>query len=149
MKKIAIVILLGVLVGVSFAIYMFSDVEKSVAAVMSDDYIVTAFQIGVYSVYDNALNASKTHTNSYIYHDEDKYRVFLAIYQDQEIISLLENYYSNENINVYLKKMSANNEFIDELKKYEQLLKQSGNLETYLKANKNILKVFEDTLWVI
>lgn len=146
MKKVLFISLLGILIGSVFAFYMFSNIEKSVAAVISKDNTAIAFQVGVYSVRDNAINASKKYDSSFIYQDENNYRVFIAIYQDQEIINLLKEYYTKNNINFYLKQITINNKFLEELNKYEKLLKESGNIETYLSANKNILKTFGETL---
>jgi len=149
MKKIIAISLAGVLVGSIFALYMFSSVEKEVSLAMTNDFTVTAFQIGVFNVYENALKLKEEHSSSFIYNDDSKYRVFIAIYQDQEIINNMQEYYQNNNVNVYLKEINTNDNFIEKLNKYESLLKESNDLETYVMANKNILKAFSDTLWVI
>jgi len=146
MKKIIAISLAGVLVGSIFALYMFSSVEKEVSLAMTNDFTVTAFQIGVFNVYENALKLKEEHSSSFIYNDDSKYRVFIAIYQDQEIINNMQEYYQNNNVNVYLKEINTNDNFIEKLNKYESLLKESNDLETYVMANKNILKAFSDTL---
>ena len=146
MKKILVISLSGVLVGGLFAFLMFSNIKEEVNAVVSSDTKVTAFQIGVYSIYDNAIKVQKEYPESYIYKDEDKYRIFIAIYQDSEIINLIKKYYENKNINFYLKEINTNDSFIEELNKYEKILKKSNDIEIYIKANKNILKIFGDTI---
>ena len=146
MKKIFALILLGILVGSLFAIYMFSNAKKSVANVIAEDSTVFAFQVGVYTIYDNALKAKKKYSSSYIYKDENNYRVFIAIYQDREIINALKDYYTSNNTNFYLKQINVNQKFLKELNKYEKLLIETGNIDTYLSANNNILKLFGDTL---
>lgn len=146
MKKVILIILLGILLGSGFAYYMFSNIEENVAAVISDNNTAIAFQVGVFSVYENANNASKNYDSSFIYQENSNYRVFIAIYQDQEIINLLKEYYAEKNINVYLKQINVNDSFQKDLGKYEKLLKESGYLDTYLSANKNILKAFGESL---
>jgi len=145
MRKFLLISLSGVLVGGAFALYMFSNIKETVATVVSEVNTVKAFQIGVFNVYDNALKLKETYSNSLVYQDGDKYRVFLAIYQDEEIINKMEKYYQNNNINIYLKEINTNEIFIEELKKYENLLKETNDLDTYNMANKNILELFEKT----
>lgn len=149
MKKIILISLSGIFIGSFFAYYMFSNINETVASVMEEQSIVKAFQIGVFNIYDNAKNLAESYEASFIYQDEDKYRVFLAIYQDSEIIDYMLNYYKSKNINVYLKEINTNESFIKELKKYENLLKKTNNKENYISANKNILKKFGDLLWAI
>ncbi len=146
MKKILIVSVSGILIGTAFAIYMFSNLNNEIIPVMQESNEITAFQVGVYSIYDNAKRVADSYSNSYIYKDEDKFRVFLAIYQDQEIIDYMANYYKNNNIEVYLKKMNGNKYFLEELNKYEKLLKETSDKSTFVNANKNILGAFEKSL---
>lgn len=146
MKKIIYISLAGILVGSIFAIYMFSNINEKVESTFSEENVVTAFQVGVFNVYDNAVKTNEIYQNSYIYQNEDKYHVFVAIYQDEEIVNSMEEYYQNNNIEVYLKDINASHEFIDELKKYEKLLKETDDYETYMMANKNILEAFKNTI---
>ena len=102
MKRILIVSISGILIGSMFAVFMFSNIKKNktVMAEVSNNE-VTAFQVGVYSVLDNAEKAASAHENSYIYKDEDKYRVFLAIYKDQDIINYMIKHFESNNIEIY------------------------------------------------
>lgn len=148
MKKFLIVCISGVAVGSIFAYTLFSRVNNSFSeGGYTED--VYAFQVGVYSVYNNALNASKKYNNSYIYQDENKYRVFLAIYKDQELVKDMRKYYEDKNVEVYLKKLDVKEDFLKELSSYEKILKKTSNNETLINANKNILGAFEKSLWVI
>lgn len=141
MKKVLIIILLGLLIGGSFAMYMFSGIKEEMLHVMSEEVLVTAFQIGVYTVYDNAIKVSNQN-NGIVIEDEDKYRVYIAIFKDPEIISTMDNYYKSKGINVYLKKIDAAKEFLTELNKYEILLKESAEIDTIISSSKNILKLY-------
>lgn len=147
MKKVLIIILLGLLIGGSFAMYMFSGIKEEMLHVMSEEVLVTAFQIGVYTVYDNAIKVSNQN-NGIVIEDEDKYRVYIAIFKDPEIISTMDNYYKSKGINVYLKKIDAAKEFLTELNKYEILLKESAEIDTIISSSKNILKLYGECQWV-
>ena len=146
MKKIIIISISGLLIGSVFACYMFFNINETVTGVIEEEDIATAFQVGVYSIYDNAKKMAEKHEFAYVYEDDDKYRVFLAIYQDNEIIKYLDNYYKRQNIDVYLKEMSVNNNFLEKLKTYEELLKKTNDNNNYISANKNILEAFKNTL---
>lgn len=145
MKKILIIILVAILMGSAFAIYFLNGISKTIEQSVNDNKVY-AFQVGVFSVYENAKNLASSYDNAYVYQDEDKYRVFLAIYRDPEIITYMSNYYEDNNVSVYLKNINPNNKFLEELNKYETLLKQSNDKTNYINANKNILAKFRETL---
>lgn len=145
MKKICIVVLVAILIGFSFAIYIFNGIATTIEETNNDNKVY-AFQVGVFSIYENAQKLALTFDNAYIYQDNDKYRVFLAIYQDPEIVSYMSDYYESKNVSVYLKNINPNDEFIEELNKYEVLLKKSNNKTNYIDANKNILATFRESL---
>ena len=131
--------------GSAFAIYFLNGISKTIEQSVNDNKVY-AFQVGVFSVYENAKNLASSYDNAYVYQDEDKYRVFLAIYRDPEIITYMSNYYEDNNVSVYLKNINPNNKFLEELNKYETLLKQSNDKTNYINANKNILAKFRETL---
>lgn len=146
MKKILMVSLGGILIGSIFAYFMFANIKKNTELAFKENKNVTAFQVGVYSIYDNAKKIADSHNNSFIYEDDGKYRVFLAIYQDQEIIEYMTDYFQEKKIDVYLKEMTVNENFLKELNKYETLLKETNDQTTYIMANKNILGEFAKSL---
>lgn len=146
MKKILLIAFAGTLVGGTFAILMFKNINKNVDKILSDKNTITAFQVGVFNNYDNALNMKQDYKNAYIYEMNNKYHVFIALYQDKSIINKLYEYYKYNNVSVYLKEIHASNDFINELKKYESLLKETDDYETYIMANNNILESFTTNL---
>ena len=149
MKKFLLISASGILVGGIFALYMFKNIETDVLAVISSDTKVTAFQAGVFSVYDNAVKMQANYKNSYIYQEGNRYRVIIAVYKDSEIINKMQKYYQDNNEDIYLKEINDTNAFIDELNKYESLLKETEDIDTYINANKNILEAFSNYIWHI
>lgn len=142
MKKTILISLSGLLIGTVFALVMFKNVKTNVEAAIKETKTATVFQVGVFSVYDNALKEKNKYNYAYAYKDNDIYRVILAIYQDEEIISNLKKYYQNKNINIYLKEIIVSDKFYEELKKFEDILKETNDKKNYVIANKNILKKF-------
>ena len=144
MKKTILISLSGLLIGTVFALVMFKNVKTNVEAAIKETKTATVFQVGVFSIYDNALKEKNKYDYAYAYKDNDIYRVILAIYQDEEIISNLKKYYQNKNINIYLKEIIVSDKFYEELKKFEDILKETNDEKNYVIANKNILKKFEE-----
>ena len=139
MKKFFITILCAILMGSIFAFYMFQNIEPSIAKTV-DNNTVTAFQVGVYSNYDNANTATKQYKSSLIYHDENYYRIFIALYHDESIIKLMQDYFHDTD--VYLKEIPVPEEFLTVLSKYESLIK-SSNIDDYDEVNQSVLNEFE------
>jgi len=146
MKKILMISLLAICVGSSLAFFLTNKMEDAISEHNIEKNEVTAFQIGVYSILNNAKKTQSNYPNSLIYKDEDKYRVFIAIYKEPELIEYMESYYDKENVDIYLKKIKVNKNFSLELDKYEELLKKSKDKNTYISANKNILEAFKNSL---
>lgn len=144
MKKTILISLSGLLIGTVFALVMFKNVKTNVEAAIKETKTATVFQVGVFSVYDNVLKEKNKYDYAYAYKDNDIYRVILAIYQDEEIISNLKKYYQNKNINIYLKEIIVSDKFYEELKKFEDILKETNDEKNYVIANKNILKKFDE-----
>ena len=138
MKKVLITIVLAVLVGAAFAFYLFKNIEQSVAKTI-DEKEATAFQTGVFSKYDNAVKASKQFKSSIIVQDDNYYRVFIAMFHDEEIINKMKNHF--EGTNYYLKKITTTDEFLTKLSKYETLIKTS-KINNYDEVNQSILNEY-------
>ncbi|MBR1413836.1 MAG: hypothetical protein IJ574_04120 [Bacilli bacterium] len=141
MKKVLITILVAVLVGSLFAVYVFKNIEEGIALTTSNNE-VTAFQVGVFSNYDNALKQANNFKSSIVVHDDNYYRVFIAMYHDEKIIKLMQDYY--QDISIYLKRISVSDEFLTKLAKYESLINTS-KLDNYDEVNQSILNEYNKT----
>lgn len=145
MKKIILLILGAILIGGIFSLYMFNDLEKTVALVTSTADEVTLFQVGVFKEEKHALEYQKNFTASLIYDDKDYYRVIVAAYADDDCIQRIALYFKNQQITFYQKKIKVDKEFFSSLQKYEKLLTQSND-EVIPGVNKEILKELEKFL---
>ena len=108
-------------------------------AVFDEKNIVTAYQIGVYKTKDNADKASSLYPGSISVLDGDYYRVFVGVAKDKTCETLLENYFFNQNINVYPKSVEVTNQFYKEISLYESNIDKE-NMQVYEKVNQEILK---------
>lgn len=146
MKKMIIVVLVAIMLGGGIAYYLFNNV-----ILKSDDIIkekvVNAFQVGAFTNYDNALRVAQR-DNGLVVFDEDIYRVYVAILYDDEAILKLSAYYESIGLEYYLKPIYVSEEFVNEIKDNEELLKVSSS-DTYVTINSDVLSKFEEMLWVI
>lgn len=142
MKKVLIVILCAVAIGGGAAYYLFNKVV--VKAESSGEKIVSAFQIGAFTNYDNALKVADRN-NGIIVDDNDIYRVFVAILYNQDAVNKLKKYYQEIGLNYYLKEIVVDDKFVDEIDEVERLLLKSDS-ETYITLNSEILHKYEALL---
>lgn len=140
MKKTLIVILCAISLGGGIAYYLFNKIV--VKASPSDTTIVSAFQIGAFTNYDNALKVADRN-NGIVIKDEDIFRVYIAIIHNQEVISKLKKHYSEIGLNYYLKQIPAKKEFIEQTSSIEELLNKSSS-NTYVVLNSEILEKYKE-----
>lgn len=142
MKKVLIIILCALMIGGGIAWFLFNKI------VLEDDVLdngeVTAFQVGVFSNYENAIRVAERN-NGIVVSDSDLFRVYVAILYDDEAISKMMNYYDNIGLNYYLKKISVSSDFIESISISEELLLKSSS-DTYSVINLSVLEQYKELL---
>lgn len=138
MKKTIIVIFCSLVLGGVLAYFIFNkSIEKTFKG---EDDNVTAFQIGVYTNYDNALEASSSN-NGIVIKDNNLYRVYVTLLTNEEAINKISNYYDTLGLKYYKKEISVSNDFIDDISIYEDMINKS-NTDTYSTINNDILSTY-------
>lgn len=139
MTKTLKIISFACLIGATLAaVFFFSIKETPMAKGKSTAY---AFQVGVYSNEQNALNAKKNYNPVKIFKSADYYRLFVGITINNQ--ELLKDYFSN--YDTYIKEIQITDEEAASLLKYDELLKQSKK-ENYNKIINNMLEVVNSDL---
>ncbi len=141
MGKYKIVVLLALITGAFFALYVFSNASKEESPVLSESYKVTMFQLGVYASSDSAAAFAET-TGGIVLENDDFYRVYSAMYTNENLINNLKTYYEENNIDYIIREEILSIRDYEELKDYETLMLRSNNIEVILKANEIILEKF-------
>ena len=141
MKKVLLILLSTILLGSGLAYLMFNKIVLNDKEEMK---VVKAFQIGVYSNYDNALKIAERN-NGVVIMDDSLYRVYVAILSDKEAINKVKRYYDKIGLNYYLKEINVSKEFIKEIKEDEELIKR-GNSDTYKTINLDVLNKYKELL---
>lgn len=141
MKKFMIVFVMAVILGGGLAYFIFSKVV--------DEDVITkgvakAFQVGAFTSYDNALRVAERN-NGIVVSDDDIYRVYVAILQDDDAIVKLSNYYDDIGLNYYIKEIRVSEDFLSSISGNEELLVNSSS-DTYSVINLDVLSKYEEML---
>ena len=142
MKKVLIIILCALLIGGGIAWFLFNKIVLEDDVLSNDE--VTAFQVGVFSNYENAIRVAERN-NGIVVSDSDLFRVYVAILYDDEAISKMMNYYDNIGLNYYLKKIRVSSDFIESISSSEELLLKSSS-DTYSVINLSVLEQYKELL---
>lgn len=142
MKKVLIIILCALLIGGGIAWFLFNKIVLEDDVLSNDE--VTAFQVGVFSNYENAIRVAERN-NGIVVSDSDLFRVYVAILYDDEAISKMMNYYDNIGLNYYLKKINVSSDFIESISSSEELLLKSSS-DTYSVINLSVLEQYKELL---
>lgn len=133
--------MLALVIGGSIAYFIFSRryLEDSKNTVK-----VSAFQVGVFSNYDNALKVADRN-NGIVVSDDDLYRVYVSILSSSEAVSKMKDYYDSIGLNYYLREIEVDDEFLSNIKNTEELLIVSDS-NTYNIINLDVLNKYEELL---
>lgn len=135
MKKNLIIILSALTLGALLTAFIFLKINLKLK---NTEKMITVFQVGVFKNEINALSEAKKY-NGIVHKDNQYYRVYIAAYQNEEIINKMKNYYNANNTSYYLRKVKANEDYIKTLEKYEKLLQNSDDITIYPNLNRLIV----------
>ena len=103
-----------------------------------------AFQVGVFTSYDNALKVADRN-NGIVVSDDDLYRVYVAISTNSEVIRKLEDYYDSIGLRYYLKEIDVSKTFSKNVTVYEEMILKSS-VDTYTTINLDVLHEYQENL---
>ncbi len=128
--------------------YMFSQYDKKKIEKVSTGtkYInqtVYAFQYGVYSNKENMLNNLKN--VNYVYQlIDNKYYVYVGMTRNKDNIEKLKKYFKSLSYDIYVKEITVNGEFAENLSQYDLLLDEATTNESISTILKTTLAKFEE-----
>ena len=134
MKKILIFLCSAIGIGLLITYYYYNMLKEKI-----DVKVISIFQTGVYSNYDEALLASDS--KSKIFYDGKLYHIYDAIVSDDSAKSKMINFYKSNNIDYYVKDKYVDLDVYEDISKYSELIKISDN-ETLKIINKQIVEKF-------
>ena len=146
MKPYIKVLIAAIICGILIAFFFYKDIKKEVVAITNNDSKISLFQVGVFKVYDNAINFGKNFENTLIYEDNGLYRVIIGASYHNEAKVKLEQYFTNQNITYYIKDIKVNETFIEEITNYELILIKTESSEVINSLNKSIIDALKSIL---
>ena len=139
MKKMLIMILLAIGIGGGIAYFLFTR------QYVDDEVVrVHAFQVGVFSNYDNALRVADRN-NGIVVKDNDLYRVYVSILSSDDAVLKMMKYYDSIGLKYYLRDINVSKEFLSSIKSSEELL-MGSSCDTYKVINLSVLSKYEELL---
>ncbi len=138
MKKNIILILFSLISGVLFTIFILN--KENIYA--KEEYLVYAFQVGVYESVDNAQDMISKLPSGISIKEDNLYRVYSAIYKDIDLVNKMITYFKDNNINIYLKTINVSKDFYYILDNYEKIISKTEDTAVYDKVNQSILNTY-------
>lgn len=151
MKKYLFPISVSLILGVFMAYFIIRQYEDMPAlAVSSEAETLYYIQRGVYSDMDSMQDGMKDFTH-YIYNVEDnQYYAYIGITTNKENALKIQNYYKSIGYDTFLKdKITDNDDFINVLRQYDELLSKTDDTESIKVICNQVLSKYEELVkWV-
>ena len=144
MKKILIPIVIALLVGTTFGIVLFKNTKEKIDEVFKDDTLLSLFQIGVLYNKFYSYYVQKQYSGSIVLNDDIYFRVIYGVFQNKACIEKMKNYLEENKIEYHIREESnSNEEFLNELMKYEEIILQTTDTEVFLKTIEQVLNLYK------
>ena len=105
---------------------------------------VYVLQVGAYKKYENLVNKTKYLDNYLIYQENDLYKIFIGVTLNNDNYNKIESIYGED---TFKKVIRINDEeYIDNLKKYDTLIKETNDKELLNDIIKKELRELEVVL---
>ncbi len=137
-KKKLIFIFLALAIGATLAFFTLFYLKPD--EIVKQKLQLKVLQIGVYSSYENALDAKEKLENAVIYEDEGFYRVLVGASTSDEGLEKVEEIMKKKGLNYYKKDLWIEKSNQDLFKKYNMMLEKTEEEEVILLLNSRILE---------
>ena len=138
MKKIIKFIFLAVVVGLIISCYYYQKLKTEFNV-----KVISIFQTGVYSSYEEAANSSNSKNK--IFYDGNLYHVYDSVVASNDAKEKMIKYYKNNNVEYFVKEKYVSINLYDDILKYSKLIELSDNKSIEL-INKVILEKYGDDI---
>ncbi len=146
MKKYFFPVSVSLILGIGMAYFIIKQYEEMPAlAVSSDAETLYYIQRGVYSDLDNMKNNMKEFSH-YIYNVEDnQYYAYIGVTTNKDNAVKIQNYYKSIGYETFLKdKITDNEDFINVLRQYDELLAKTNDNESIKTICNQVLAKYEE-----
>lgn len=140
MKKYFIVVILALITGSLMAFFTFNS--KNVNAYSKKEAYL--FQVGVYKNENNALFCAQNFDSFIIIKENKFYHVYTHIFVDYNLVNKVKEYYEQNEINFYVKRLEIDDNLYEQLYEYQELLINTSDLEVINKFSQNLLNIYKN-----
>ena len=136
-------VIIGIIIG-KYIFYQYTKEEKMV--INNTDNIIYLMQYGVYKDEKNMIESTKKLINYFYYKDEKGYHVLIGITKNKNLKQKIVDSYGLT-ANIYMKGVKNNNqEFIQSLSQYDELIEHTKDKKIIINAQKQILSKYEELI---
>ena len=144
MYKNLIIIFFTIMIGVILGTYIYKSSNIETKEVFNETHKIYLLQYGVYSNEDNMEKNTKNLSDYFYFIDKDGYHVIIGIIENKNNYKKIGDSFGVSE-NIYLKEVNINNmEFLENLRQYENLIKDSEDNNFIKNAEKQILSKYEE-----
>jgi len=120
--------ILALVTGVVFGFFLFQEADFNFREVFSDSMTVTAFQLGVFTTEQSALELQSRHEGSIVMKEEDVYRVYFSLLTNDQVIARMERHLQSQNINYFLRQITIrDSDLIRAINNYERTMVEGSD----------------------
>lgn len=148
-KSTVLYVLIAVIIGITIGRYIFNEYNIEAKTTMKEENSdIFLMQYGVYSSEENMLTNTKKLKNYFYYKDTDGYHVLIGITKNENLKQkIVDSYDISENI--YMKRVNVNNqEFLNLLNQYDDLVSTTDDKDIIISAQKQILSKYEELILI-
>ena len=142
--KFILISFVALMIGTYLGITIFKSYDSEYVFNNNSGNTIYFLQQGAYSSVEN-LEKNTKNVSKYIYFKEDKlYKVYVLITTDKEVANKVKDIYKEKGIDVYVKESLFDKEdFYNQLKQYDMLLKTSNDEEAIFNLIYQILEEYK------
>ena len=140
MNKKIILILIALSLCFSFLMY------KIYRKTENESTPIYLIQVGAYKDYNNLSEATKNYENYIVRKEEGLYKIFIGVTKDEEVLSKLLSIYLDGRDNYKKVLKITNEEFVQNLTIYDNIIKHTDNKENINLVVKSSLKELDKIL---
>lgn len=130
------------IIGIYIGSYLYNK-KKETKEVFKINSKVYLLQFGVYSSIDKMKENGKSLQEYFYFNDEKGYHIIIGITLNKDLVNKIKNAYNVDEI--YLKETEiGNNEFIENLKQYDNFISSLKDNNSIIEAEKQILSKYEE-----
>ena len=133
----------ALVIGIVFGFLIFQETNFNIREVFADSLTVTAFQLGVFTTEQSAIELKNRHEGAIIMREEDVYRVYFSLLTNDRVIARMENHLQEQNINYFLRQITVRDgDLIRAINNYERTMIE-GSEAVLVSVNKLITSSYQ------